>query len=332
MATTTSLCLGIRGDNAAAGTMGSVAVWLVIQHSRVSSRGGIPKRSQQLNSQALDDGMGWLLHHLSFEQQDVASLHQSTGDSTGTPICVLTSLSPWCHLHVHDCFAKLWKVSSIWFFPTQFVRRLVLCGRSVGLRKLRCVIPHDTHGAMFSPFSELLRSLARQFHSAAILQRHSPKIVLFLQCIEPVTSWEHCIDHSTTSARLSQLGFHLQPRDREESFLPLQQDEQEPPKHKSFRLSVSQLRQPKLRSDDLQPKSDYQDKNTHPSPLKSATHVSLPLACCSIFRGPQRVCHGSRRALQVNCPEIPPYLGLMFEPSAHCPDCRKSILFFFCFF
>ena len=64
----------------------------------------------------------------------------------------------------------------------------------------------DTHGAMFSPCSELLRSLARQFYSAASLQRHSSKIVLFLQRIEPVTSWERCIDHNTTSARLSQLG------------------------------------------------------------------------------------------------------------------------------
>ena len=190
----------------------------------------------------------------------------------------------------------------------------------------------DTHGAMFSPCSELLRSLARQFYSAAILQRHSSKIVLFLQCIEPVMSWEHCIDHSTTSARLSQLGFHLQPRDREESFLPLQQRQTRTAKTQVVSAQRLQLWQPKLRSDDLQPKSDYQDKNTHPSPLKGATHVSLPLASCSIFRAPQRVCHGSRRALQVNCPEIPPYLGLMFEPSAHCPDCRKSILFFFCFF
>ena len=105
-----------------------------------------PKELQQLISQAPDDGMGWLLtfwcsllwtHHLSFDQQGVASRHQSMEDSTGTPIFVLTSLSPWCHLHVRDCFAKLWQVSSIWFFPTQFVRRLVLCGRSVGLRKLR---------------------------------------------------------------------------------------------------------------------------------------------------------------------------------------------------
>ena len=118
-----------------------------------------------------------------FEQQDVASLHQSTGDSMGTPICVRTSLSPWCHLHVHDCFAKLWKVSSIWFFPTQCVRRLVLCGRSVGLRKLSLGDTPDTHGAMFSPFSELLRSLARQFYSAAILQRHSSKIVFFYSAL-----------------------------------------------------------------------------------------------------------------------------------------------------
>ena len=42
---TVALCLEIRGDNAAAGTMGSVAVWLVIQHSRVSSRRGIPESS-----------------------------------------------------------------------------------------------------------------------------------------------------------------------------------------------------------------------------------------------------------------------------------------------
>ena len=93
--------------------------------------------------------MGWLLtfwcsllwtHHLSFDQQDVASLHQSMGDSTGTPIFVLTSLSHWCHLHVRDCFAKLWQVSSIRFFSTQSVRHFILCGRSVGLRKLRKVI------------------------------------------------------------------------------------------------------------------------------------------------------------------------------------------------
>ena len=63
----------------------------------------------------------------------------------------------------------------------------------------------DTHGPVFSPCSELLRSLARQFHSAAILHRRSSKIV-FLQGFETVTSWEHCIDHNTASARLSQLG------------------------------------------------------------------------------------------------------------------------------
>ena len=167
----------------------------------------------------------------------------------------------------------------------------------------------DTHGLVFSPCSELLRSLARQFH-AAILQRHSSKIVLFLQCFETVTSWEHCIDYNTTSARLSQLGYHLQPRCLVESFLPLQQRHKRTAKtHKSFRLSVLQLWQSKLRSDDLQPPSDCQDKHTHPSPLKGATHVSLPFASCSIFRAPQRVCHGSRRALQVNCPEIQPYLG-----------------------
>ena len=166
---------------------------------------------------------------------------------------------------------------------------------------------------------------------ANLLQRHSSNIVSFLQCFETVTSWEHCIDHNTTSAGPSQLGaYHLQPRGREESVLPLQQGQTRTAKtHRSFRLSVFQLWQPKLRLDDLQPPSDYQDKHIHPSPLKGATHVSLPFASCSIFRAPQHVCHGSRRALQVNCPEIPPYLGLMFESSAHCPDCRKSIPLFF---
>ena len=152
----------------------------------------------------------------------------------------------------------------------------------------------DTHGPLFSPCSELLRSLSRLFHSAAILHRRSSKIVLFLQCFETVTSWEHCIDHNTTSARCLNLD-------------NICKTKQEPPKHKSFRLSVSQLWQPKIRSDDLQPPSDYRDKHTHPSPLKGATHVSLPFASCSIFRAPQRVCHGSWRALQVNCREIPPY-------------------------
>ena len=128
----------------------------------------------------------------------------------------------------------------------------------------------DTHGPVFSPCSELLRSLARQFHSAAILQRQSSKIVLFLQRFETVTSWEHCIDYNTTSARLSQLGYDLQPRCLEESFLPLHQRQTRTAKtHRSFRLSVFQLWQPKLRSDDLRSLSDYQDKHFHFHPWKA---------------------------------------------------------------
>ena len=99
------------------------------------------------------------------------------GDSTDTPLFVLTTLSPWCHLHAHDCFAKVWHAirtpfSSLWPLGDT----------------------PDTHGPVFSPCSELLRSLARQFHSVVILHRRSSKIVLFLQCFETRTSWEHCID------------------------------------------------------------------------------------------------------------------------------------------
>ena len=169
----------------------------------------------------------------------------------------------------------------------------------------------DTHGPVFSPCSELLRSLARQFHSVAILHRRSSKIVLFLQCFETVTSWEHCIDRIPGVGRKVSSLFN-----------------KDKPRTAKTHVVSAQLWQPKLRSDDSQPPSDYQDKHTHPSPLKRATHVSLPFASCSIFHSPQRVCHGSRRALQVNWPEIPPYLGLMFESSAHCPDCGTSIPFF----
>ena len=149
----------------------------------------------------------------------------------------------------------------------------------------------------------------------------------FLQGFETVTSWEHCIDHNTTSARLSQLGWHASQGSERKFPSSSTKTNQEPPKHKSFRLSVTQLQEPKLRSDDLEPLSDYLDRHTHPSPSEGATHVPLPFASCSIFRAPQRVCHGSRRTLQVNCPEIPHYLGLMFESSTHCPDCRTSIPF-----
>ena len=172
----------------------------------------------------------------------------------------------------------------------------------------------DTHGAMFSPCSALLRSLARQFYSAPILQRHSSKIVLKKQCFEPVTSWERCIDHNTTVLDCLNLDNICSPGVGRKVSSLFNKGRTRTAKTQV----VSAQRLPTLAAQirwlTVTVRLPRQNTPT-PTPLKGATHVSLPFASCSIFRTPQRVCHCSRRALLVNCPEIPSYFGLMFEPS-----------------
>ena len=110
---------------------------------------------------------------------------------------------------------------------------------------------------------------------------------LFLGNIETVASRQHCIDHNTASARLSKLGA-APAAQVSGGQIPPSTKEGKTRHHQNMAAAVhvSQLWQPKMRSDDLYSHRGTTRKSTHSSPLKGVhlmakeTHRRMK---CSLF-------------------------------------------------
>ena len=147
-----------------------------------------PKELQQLISQALDDGMGWLLTffmQFTLNTPPVARptrccfappFHERFQEHTDLRTCISVTLVPSACTRL---FRQIVASFVDMVFPDAINTPFSSLWPLGGSEEASLGDTPDTHGPLFSPCSELLRSLARQFHSAAILQRYSSKIVLF---------------------------------------------------------------------------------------------------------------------------------------------------------
>ena len=151
-------------------------------------------------------------------QLHFASFHQCKVGSSVPSIFVFSSLLRSCDLHVHDCFSEWLQFSSIWFFPAQFIRRLVVCGCSLGsvqkvcrvLRSPHCVCQEHFYSVMFRtrmdqssrrdvhlPDRSFDKCMLLRFRNATLFGEHTNWPNCFFPCCfnDLITFFSNCTCH-----------------------------------------------------------------------------------------------------------------------------------------